>query len=255
MRTGLLLAAAAAALSLAIGPPDARAAPVDCGTMRINGGSLPVVVTRGSVSCEVARRAVRKFFPVHGRARQIFSLAGRRWFCADAHGQELLRGGVAHCISGRMYVAVLAPVPAEGATRENPIRLGKTAKVGQWRVRVVSVTPDARDMLTAYNENTVAESGRQSFVARISATYLGTGSATFDFLPKVVGPSAVSYDGLTRGCGDIPDYLSTTTDVFTGGTLEGNRCWEVSHADALRLVMYLAPNWSDDGRVYFALTQ
>lgn len=101
------LAAVTATLALATGSADA--APISCGTMPINGTDLPVLVTRGSVSCGVARKALRQFFPLRGRGRQSFKLAGRSWCCADAHGRKLLRGEVAHRSSERIYVALRRP--------------------------------------------------------------------------------------------------------------------------------------------------
>jgi hypothetical protein len=107
MKRVTALAAVSATLALATG--SAEAAPTSCGTMPINGADLPVLVTRGSVGCGVARKALRQFFPLTGRGRQSFRLAGRSWFCTDAHGRKLLRGEVAHCSSNRIYVALRQP--------------------------------------------------------------------------------------------------------------------------------------------------
>lgn len=104
-----LTALAAAVTTLALATGSAEAATISYGTMPINGTDLPVLVTRGSVGCGVARKALRQFFPLRGRGRQSFKLAGRSWFCADAHGRKLLRGEVAHCSSERIYVALRGP--------------------------------------------------------------------------------------------------------------------------------------------------
>lgn len=83
--------------------------PSDCGTLRVDGVDLPVRIVQGNVSCRTARKVVRSYFPVHGRGDQTPVVARRRWFCANSHGAELERGGVAHCASSWIRIMVRQP--------------------------------------------------------------------------------------------------------------------------------------------------
>jgi hypothetical protein len=83
--------------------------PRDCGTLRIEGYNLPIRITQGRMRCTTARKVVRTFFPRHGRGQQTFRVGDRRWFCANSHGSELERGGVAHCLSDWYRIMVYEP--------------------------------------------------------------------------------------------------------------------------------------------------
>ncbi|MFL5818401.1 MAG: hypothetical protein ACJ76L_12480 [Conexibacter sp.] len=236
----------------------AHATKIDCGSLTVHGDQLPVQIRAGAVSCNTARRAVRRFFPRSGRGTQYFRLARRQWFCADSHGQELTRYGiVAHCLAGRVKVVLLEPLPKPGETRKNPILFGHDARVGDWQVRVVSVTPDATAAVLAENMfNEPPAPGWQFYVARVRATYLGADSAAYDggYRLRAVGDSNVGYRSFIDSCGVAPDELSDA-EVFGGGTIEGNVCWSVRAADAASLVMYDVGEGLDDPRVYFSLTE
>lgn len=150
------------------------------------------------------------------------------------------------------------PAPPAGSTRDNPIPRGTTATVaGGWQVRVDGVIPNATEMVLAENQfNDPPASGKQFFIATITATFTGTGSSRFDgsYRLRAVGPSAVSYSTFNDSCGVIPNEISDA-EVFTGGTITGNVCWQITSSDATGLVMYddafLAP---ESDRVYFALS-
>jgi hypothetical protein len=151
------------------------------------------------------------------------------------------------------------PTPAPlGSSRENPIPLGQAALVsGSWRIQVLSTIPDATAMVLAENQfNAPPAAGRQFFIARVQATYVGPGSATFDgsFRLRAVGPSAVAYEtfDLANNCGVIPDPMPEP-DVFTGGTVAGNVCWSILSTDVQGLVMFDEP-LAATSRTFFALT-
>lgn len=258
---GIVAGAVAAVL---LSSCTANAASRRCGTLRIGGGDLPVQIARGQIPCATARKAVRQFFPVTGRGRQTFRLHGAWWFCANAHGNELQRGGVAHCNSKGIRVVVRQPVPAPrrqsvptiGMNREHPVPIGATSLVGDWRVRVTGSNADATAEVLAYapEDNRAPVAGLTDFMATIEATYVGPQSDRFEQFPNAVGPSAVAYDGLYESCGRVPNRLPGN-EVFNGGTITGNFCWQVTQADAAALVMYLDPGFDSRGRVFFAMTQ
>lgn len=195
---------------------------------------------------------MRRFFPRRGRGRQSFRLAHRRWFCADSHGDELTRyGGIAHCASGRASVVLVEP----GFTRRSPIPFHRAARVGDWRIRLVAVVPDATAAIMAEDAtNSPPAHGYRFFMARVRVTYRGDRSNVFEMsMLGAVGRSAVGYD---TGCelNTLPDELPYD-ELFPGGTATGNVCWEVRRSDVESLVMHAGadPYLEDTQRVYFAL--
>jgi hemolysin type calcium-binding protein len=147
------------------------------------------------------------------------------------------------------------PLPPLGSTPARAYPFGtEVTLAGDWKVRVVSTIPDATALVLAENQfNDPPAPGKQFFIVRVQATYVGTGADSFDgtFRLRAVGPSAVSYNAFDDTCGVIPEEISDS-DVFPGGTIEGNVCWQVQSPDAASLVMYDDPLVSDT-KVFLAL--
>ena len=252
-RARALAAAGILAAALSLAASDGAAAARRCGTIHTAAANLPVVIVRGRVSCATARRAVRQFFPARGRARQLFRLARRTWFCANAHGRELERGGVAHCLSGRISVAVRQPPPPPGSSRSKPVRLGSGAMVGDWRISVLGINVDAtREIVDSSEYSDPPAAGMRFVTVALRGGYVGRGSSTFIDQWRVVGRSAVAYED---GCqySWIPDAIPDN-EVFRGGEVEGKLCFEVPDSDAGSLVLYGWGDYFDDTtRVFFSL--
>jgi hypothetical protein len=251
------IAALTALLALVAIAVPGEAKMIDCGTLAVARARLPVQVAKGSVTCTIARRAMRRFMPVSGPGVQAFRFARRRWFCAEAHGRALARGTVAHCVSGRVKVVLLRPPPEPGGTRELPIPFGSEGLSGEWRIRVLGTIRDATALVLAENQfNEPPPADRQFYIAKVRVTYTGAGSESFDgsYRLRAVGNEAVEYTTFYDSCGVIPDEI-TDAEVFTGGTIEGHLCWSIRSADAASLVMYDdGPAFTDASRVFFALT-
>ena len=133
---------------------------------------------------------------------------------------------------------------AEIGTRENPVPTGNSVDLGDgWQISVVKVIPDATDIVLKENMfNKPPKPGDQFFIARVQVKYTGTNSAQFDgsYRLRAVGPSNVGYSTFQNNPGVIPDQLPSS-DVFTGGTIEGNVGWEIKSSDANALEMYDRP--------------
>jgi hypothetical protein len=125
-----------------------------------------------------------------------------------------------------------------------------------WTIIIRAVIPDATALVLEANRfNDPPPEGRQFFVATVSATYTGPGSAQFSgsFRLRAVGASAVAHSTFDDRCGVIPNPLPDA-EVFTGGTIEGNVCWSIRSSDATSLVMYDDANVSSgQDRVYLSL--
>jgi hypothetical protein len=157
--------------------------------------------------------------------------------------------------SGTSPPPPLPPLPPLGSTPARAYPFGtEVTLAGDWKVRVVSTIPDATALVMAENQfNDPPAPGKQFFIVRVRATYVGTGADSFDgtFRLRAVGPSAVSYNAFDDTCGVIPEEISDS-DVFPGGTIEGNVCWQVQPPDAASLVVYDDPLVSDT-KVFLAL--
>jgi hypothetical protein len=149
-----------------------------------------------------------------------------------------------------------APAPRAGSTRESPIPLGQAQSVSDgWTMRAVSFTPDATAAVLAENMfNDPPAAGKQFAIARVEASNATTAPASFggSFRLRAVGPSNVSFSTFSNSCGVIPDPISST-QVFPGGTIAGNVCWEVPTSDVGGLVMYDSASYSASTWTYFAL--
>lgn len=150
------------------------------------------------------------------------------------------------------------PTPESGSSRENPVPFGQAvAWTNGWELKVVSAVPDGTAQVMAQNQfNDPAAAGSQFFLVTVSATYTGEGSKPFDasFSLRAVGPTSVSYSTFENSCGVIPDAFPSS-EVFTGGTVQGNICWEVKTEDAVALVMYYDPfSLNDAERVFMDVT-
>jgi hypothetical protein len=116
--------------------------------------------------------------------------------------------------------------------------MGRPLEVGGWLITVNGVIRDATAAVRAHNQfNPAPQAGHQFFIANVSATYQGEkdSSTLFgDVTLKAVGESAVSYADYVNSCGVIPDALDSFREVFQGGSISGNICWEIASGDDRR---------------------
>ena len=151
------------------------------------------------------------------------------------------------------------PIPSgEVGSRENPVPYGATIEVhnsdtDHWEITVIGVDPYADPEIERENSyNDTADEGNQFFLVRVKAKYLGTGSERFyDYRLKALGSSGTTYGS---SCGVIPFDLPYH-ELFTGGEIEGSKCWEVASSDVDSLTMFLEPDslYRGGERVWFSL--
>lgn len=158
--------------------------------------------------------------------------------------------------------AVSTPVSTESAattsTRKEPLPIGTPGVVGDYVVSVVDVIPDASGEIAAENQfNDAPASGKQFYMVTASVTYTGDESGTpwIDLDFRSVGDSGVGYTTFDNDCGVVPNGAMNLSDIFPGGSVEFNVCWEVDIADVDSLQMYIEPLFAFDVEpMWFALT-
>lgn len=122
---------------------------------------------------------------------------------------------------------------ATGAgTRADPVPAGTPATVGDWSVTFEPTVTDAADAVAGANQfNEAAPAGRQFVMAKVNATFNGTGSkrADVDLRITFVGVGGNSFGtGSDDYCGVIPDPMHDAGEVFAGATASGNECVAVA---------------------------
>ena len=174
-----------------------------------------------------------------------------------------------------------SPPAALLGTRDNPVPGGIAAALSDgWVLTVVSVAPDATEMVrkanpTVYPDGGYAETfnepppaGHQFFVVTIEATLFGetdTGRAPFDGNRlTAVGPSGVRYEASSSNAWFFPEFSCgaldsdigrAASDAIVGGTVTGTVCWAVTPSDAKTLMMFDSTGGGISDQVWFSLTE
>jgi hypothetical protein len=139
-----------------------------------------------------------------------------------------------------------SPTTQLGASREDPLPIGQVGTIGDYEVSVVSVTPNANEIVTADGFSEPPTPGNQYFMAAITVTYVGdsTGNPSFELNPQAVGASNVGYTTFNNMCGygTLEESLLLATELFAGGSGEYTVCWQIAIEDVDSLVMYVESN-------------
>lgn len=160
-----------------------------------------------------------------------------------------------------------ADVPASGpGTIDDPIPIGETFEVryedfdsGEervWNIVVLEPLSNITDAVAEENQfNDPPPAGLQFMGAPIRVTYVSgpAPASLFELTFKAIGPSGVVLTTFDPGCGVVPDSLDTFTELFAGGSVEGNVCWPAGEADQADLTM-IVEVFFDEATVYADLT-
>lgn len=125
------------------------------------------------------------------------------------------------------------PADSDFGTRENPLPIGTTIEMGDWKLTVTDVALDATEAIMSENEfNEPPVDGRQFLLFGVEATYDGTdsGTAWLDFSWAVVGSGGNTFGDsgdLEDYCGVIPNDLNEAGEAFPGASVSGNVCFSV----------------------------
>jgi hypothetical protein len=144
-------------------------------------------------------------------------------------------------------------------TRESPIPLGQRATVGGWGVVVRSVRIASYDEMLEENMfNDPPIEGRSFVLLYVSlSNKTDTEDSVFGVLDfGVLGPSNVVDTGhdFDTSCGVVPNELDEFAEVFPGGTIRGNLCYQIDQRE-LGETLFFAEAWdiSNSQRLWFAL--
>jgi hypothetical protein len=188
--------------------------------------------------------------------------------CVDQQA-SLTMPGISEPAGGSLPPPSAAPSPTQvpppaqtgpGLSKDNPIPRGQSLLVPEgWQVTVVDFNPDATQVVLNENPSNIPpDVGFKYVIVRVSATNVSAGDpASFDgpVILNLVGSRNVVYDTFTRSCGIIPEEIGfdIPAEVFTGGVVEGNECFQVG-ADETGFVVFTRFVESDASNArYFAV--
>jgi len=118
-----------------------------------------------------------------------------------------------------------------GETRNSPLGVGRVGRVGDFELSVISVVPNANDIVATENQfNELPAADNQFFLVTVSAMYVGvaSGNPSFDLDYKAVGASSSSYTTYNNTCGVVPN-----DQVQRHGSVS-RRCRRIQHLLANR---------------------
>lgn len=135
--------------------------------------------------------------------------------------------------------------------RADPIAVGTATDVGEgWTLTVNGLNPDAAGTLAVNEFNDPPPAGSAFVLVDVTLQYEGeeSGSPTIiDF--HVAGDSNVA--GRVGSCSQSWDgELDRFSEVFGGGTLSGELCFEVPESDLDSIQMLATANFGDDPEVF-----
>jgi len=159
------------------------------------------------------------------------------------------------CLLG-VVAARAQGTPEAGESRENPVPIGETAKVGTWTVRVIDYRVDPADPLTTFGGATAQPASGNVFVLyTLEITYTGAdaksasaiGSGSFIDLKGTSELVGTDCDGVNLG---DDNFEATYKDLFTGGRTVVTYCAQVTPEQAENLFVYFT---GDGDQIFFEL--
>lgn len=145
-----------------------------------------------------------------------------------------------------------AEAPKQG-TRENPLPVGSTAKIGSWEVTLVSVNLDADAAVKKANEfNEAPADGNKYVMANVTAKYVGEDSGTFwaDMSYKFYGSGGNTFDSASVS---VDNSITDAGETFPDASVAGNLVFEVPVDQLEGGAIIFEETFTDGSRTFFAV--
>lgn len=139
---------------------------------------------------------------------------------------------------------------SEIGSRNNPVALGKSVVVNDWKVQVTSVNPDAAKIVLKADPYTSAPSADERFlIIGVKATYIGeeSGEPSSDLRFKIVGSKGNTF---AKSCGYSADSFNSNGETFPGATVTGNLCFTVDQDQIKGSTVSIQQDYSSEGRKF-----
>lgn len=145
-----------------------------------------------------------------------------------------------------------AEAPKQG-TRENPLPVGSTAKIGSWEVTLNSVNLDATAAIKKANEfNEAPPAGSKYVMANITAKYIGEESGTFwaDMSYKFYGSGGNTFDTASVV---VDKSIADAGETFPDASVTGNLAFQVPADQLEGGAIILEESFTSESRTFFAV--
>jgi len=142
---------------------------------------------------------------------------------------------------------------AEKGTRNNPISLGKSVVVNDWKVMVTSVNKDALQEVKKSDAYSSLPAANERYVMlNVKATYVGeeSGEPSSDLRFKIVGSSGNTF---SKSCGFTSDTFDQNGETFPGATVSGNLCFTVDSNQIAGATVSVQGDYSTEDRKFLAI--
>ena len=137
-------------------------------------------------------------------------------------------------IGSAMIIEVASTPSPGGLSRDNPASAGQPFRVPEgWELTIVSFVPDATQEVLDENQfNDPPAPGKRFSIVRVRTENVSAGNPgdpDINYALRMVGSMNIGYSTFENSCGVVPDsFTFKPDDVFQGGSLEGNVCYEAA---------------------------
>ena len=142
---------------------------------------------------------------------------------------------------------------SELGSRNNPIPLGKTAKVNDWELQIVTVNEDAFEVVSEQDPYATAPLSNEKFVLlEVRAVYQGndSGDPNTDLRVKIIGSGGNSF---SKVCSYTTETFLNNGETFPGATIRGNLCFVVEVNQIQGSTVSIQGDFSTEDRKFFSI--
>ena len=142
---------------------------------------------------------------------------------------------------------------SEQGSRNNPIALGKSVEVNDWKIQVESVNKDALKVVMSNDPYTSKPSANERYVLlNLKATYIGdeSGEPSSDLRLKIVGSKGNTF---AQSCGYSSDSFDNNGETFSGASVKGTLCFTVDANQISGATISVQSDYSGDDRKFISL--
>jgi hypothetical protein len=142
---------------------------------------------------------------------------------------------------------------SELGSRNNPIALGDTVVVNDWRVQFTKVNRDALKLILEADPYSSSPSASERYLlVALNATYIGEESSepNSDLRFKVVGSKGNTF---SQSCGYFSGSFSQNGETFSGATVKGDLCFTVDADQITGATISVQGDYSTEDRKFMSL--
>ena len=142
---------------------------------------------------------------------------------------------------------------AEKGTRNNPISLGKSVVVNDWKVQVTSANRNAlKEVKESDSFGRSPSADERYLILTINATYIGDDSSepSSDLRFKVVGSKGNTF---AQSCGYYSETFKQNGETFSGATVGGTLCFTVDANQISGATVSVQGDYSTEDRKFLSI--